>query len=95
MCKGGMGSDLMIMCYLSFKYESNRSELEAVGLESPSEVGLELILHGLSAEILIEGAGPSPKGVLLVLVVVRLEVADESASHVCVVLTGSYRGEEH
>lgn len=77
------------------KLTVQRSELEAVSLEALSEVGLHFVLHGLSAEVLIEDTGSAAERVLRVLVVVRLQVADKSASHVGVVLARTERGEEH
>lgn len=57
-----------------------------MGLECADHIWLHFVFHALAAEVLVEHAGPAADGILLVLVIVLLQVVNDSATHVSVVL---------
>lgn len=70
------------------------SELEAMRLDLLDNFWFEIIVHRLTAEVLVEEASSASECVLFVLVVVGIEVANEAAAHMRVILTGADGGEE-
>ena len=65
-----------------------------MSLESFDRAGFELVVHGLSAVVLVKDAGPPAERILLVLEVVLLHVVDQATAHVLMVLPRSQRREE-
>ena len=63
-----------------------------MSLNARDDRGFKFVLHGLSAEVLVEGAGSSAERVLSVLKIVFFHVLDQTRSHVLVVGAWAQRG---